>query len=220
MFSIPLIAFDLISGIACTSCVGCPQLTLQKCTSKCWLQVRDFRDVLVSGYRYHLKHVMSPSTPETWLHEPHPWWAEAINVSQPVSYQDALRKLHPTQGAALEMNMVSATWRHIARIAHEPLMADSMAFITYENLWECPGTVIPMVMEFLYADMDCDSAAEKMARGFLAYTAGFRLYNEAAVQAASSGQVFDPLQVCPTFQLICCLKCLEDVRMLEVFLKM
>jgi hypothetical protein len=163
------------------------------------LQVRDFRDVLVSGYRYHLKHVMRTSTAESWLHEPQPWWAEAINASKPVSYQDALRHLDPPKGAALEMAMVTDTWLNIAQVAHEPLWADSMVFTTYENLWECPGTVIPKLMEFLYADGDCSSAAEKMTRGFLAYTAGFRKYTEAASQASSSGQVFDPLQVCPRF---------------------
>lgn len=156
------------------------------------MQVRDFRDVLVSGYRYHVKHVMTSSTSEAWLHTPQPWWGEAVGSDTAVAYQDALRRVSPEQGAALEMTMVRGTWEHIARVAHEPLWADTMAFTTYEALWAAPGHVIPQIMRFFYGDIACNAVAERMARGFLAYTAGFRKFTESAALAAEAGMQFDP----------------------------
>jgi len=70
--------------------------------------VRDFRDVLVSGYSYHRAHRSTDTTSEAWLHTPQLWWGEALGRSTPLSYQDALAALPLVDGVALEMDMVEA----------------------------------------------------------------------------------------------------------------
>lgn len=70
------------------------------------VQVRDFRDVLVSGFKYHKTHKSSDVTSEAWLHKPETYWGVAVGSKSPVSYQDALKSLPLVAGATLEMEMV------------------------------------------------------------------------------------------------------------------
>lgn len=162
------------------------------------VQVRDFRDVLVSGYRYHLKHTTTDETPESWLHMPQPWWGQAVNSSTPVSYQDALKQSSASHGASLEMTMVSGTWGEIVAMVDDPLWGNDTVVTTYEDMWRMPGDVILQLVQFLYGDVACNASAKKMAQGFLAYTAGFRAYSSAAAEAAERGREFDADAVRPS----------------------
>lgn len=86
-------------------------------------------------------------------------------------------------------------WKSIALVAHDPVLSQHAAFVTYEKMWSYTGDIVTQLVRFVYGDVRCNASANKLARGFLAYTAGFRMYTAAGEVARNKGEEFDPQSV-------------------------
>lgn len=108
-------------------------------------------------------------------------------------------------------------WKSIALVAHDPVLSQHAAFVTYEKMWSYTGDIVTQLVRFVYGDVRCNASANKLARGFLAYTAGFRMYTAAGEVARNKGEEFDPQSV---RSLVCFdLRSCFDLRHLTLLLR-